>query len=148
MEIWKKSLQQPNLSIHSDYFLNGGDSLNAVAMLTEVEREFSILPELTGLYACRTVRRFANLLRGREADASAFHTEIPKAPKDQTYPLTAAQRSFYVLEQTDVTKTGYHMPVRFAGSSVRMKPSAPDLRSLALMYRPASTNRWILSWRR
>lgn len=110
LEIWKKSLQQPNLSIHSDYFLNGGDSLNAVAMLTEVEREFSILPELTGLYACRTVRRFANLLRGREADASAFHTEIPKAPKDQTYPLTAAQRSFYVLEQTDVTKTGYHMP--------------------------------------
>ena len=38
LEIWKKSLQQPNLSIHSDYFLNGGDSLNAVAMLTEVER--------------------------------------------------------------------------------------------------------------
>lgn len=110
LSIWKKSLQQPDLSIHSDYFLNGGDSLNAVAMLTEVEREFSVLPELTSLYACRTVRRFANLLRGREADASAFHTEIPKAPDGDTYPLTAAQRSFYVLEQTDETKTGYHMP--------------------------------------
>ena len=110
LEIWRKSLQQPGLSIHSDYFLSGGDSLNAVAMLTEVEREFSVLPELTSLYACRTVRRFANLLRGSKADASSYHTEIPKAPDGDTYPLTAAQRSFYVLEQTDETKTGYHMP--------------------------------------
>lgn len=110
LEIWRKSLQQPGLSIHSDYFLSGGDSLNAVAMMTEVEREFSVLPELTSLYACRTVRRFANLLRGSKADASSYHTEIPKAPDGDTYPLTAAQRSFYVLEQTDETKTGYHMP--------------------------------------
>ena len=110
LEIWRKSLQQPGLSIHSDYFLSGGDSLNAVAMLTEVEREFSVLPELTSLYACRTVRRFANLLRGSKADASSYHTEIPMAPDGDTYPLTAAQRSFYVLEQTDETKTGYHMP--------------------------------------
>lgn len=82
------------LSIHSDYFLSGGDSLNAVAMLTEVEREFSVLPELTSLYACRTVRRFANLLRGSKADASSYHTEIPKAPDGDTYPLTAAREAF------------------------------------------------------
>lgn len=110
LEIWRKSLQQPGLSIHSDYFLSGGDSLNAVAMLTEVEREFSVLPELTSLYACRTVRLLCQSLRGSKAGAVLLPHRDTKAPDGDTYPLTAAQRSFYVLEQTDETKTGYHMP--------------------------------------
>lgn len=107
LAVWKGILGKEEIGIHSDYFLCGGDSLNAVAMLAELEKIFGRLLKLEEVYHNSTVRKLANLLRG----GCPRRTEeyIKKAPELAVYPLSAAQQSFYVLEQADDTKMSYHM---------------------------------------
>jgi len=117
LEIWRRILSNERLGIHTSYFLSGGDSLNAVAMLTEVEAVFSKLPKISDLYANNTIRRFGNFLRGEPVASTGRQGKIPPAPERTTYPLTAAQKNFYVLQQLDPTGISYHMPGVFRVSS-------------------------------
>lgn len=117
LEIWRRLLSNEQLGIHTNYFLSGGDSLNAVAMLTEVEAVFSKLPKISDLYANNTIRRFGNFLRGEPVAVSPRQGKIPPAPNRSTYPLTAAQKNFYVLQQLDNTGISYHMPGVFRVST-------------------------------
>ena len=43
LAVWRKVLEREELDVHSDYFMSGGDSLNAVLMLLEVEK--TVFPE-------------------------------------------------------------------------------------------------------
>ena len=92
LAIWQRILEKPGLGIHSDYFLSGGDSLNAVFMLTETEKEFGKVIQIQDLYANSTVRRFACLLRGAGiGDSILKGRRIPKARERGWYPPTPVQ---------------------------------------------------------
>lgn len=113
LDIWKRILKQDNLGVHSNYFRSGGDSLNAVLMLLEVEHVFSRSITVSELYGCPTLRKLGNLIRGKAVQSEDPDTGIQKAAEQQYYPLTPSQEGFYVLQQLDETKISYHMPMAF-----------------------------------
>lgn len=118
LAIWQRILEKPGLGIHSDYFLSGGDSLNAVFMLTETEKEFGKVIQIQDLYANSTVRRFACLLRGAGIEDSILKgRRIPKARERGWYPPTPVQSGFFVMHSQDATKVGYNMPAAFKASA-------------------------------
>lgn len=113
LDIWKRVLKREELGVQSDYFRSGGDSLNAVLMLLEVEKEFSRSISVTELYGCSTLRRLGNLIRGKAVESGNRKAGIKKAQEQAFYPLTPSQESFYVLQQLDETKISYNMPMAF-----------------------------------
>ena len=113
LAIWRKVLDREDLDVYSDYFLSGGDSLNAVLMLLEVEKQFSRSISVQELYANAVLRRLGNLLRGREIRSETQRAEIQRAAVRDWYPVTPAQAGFYVMQQLDETKISYNMPTAF-----------------------------------
>lgn len=113
LAIWKRILKKEELSVCSDYFRIGGDSLNAVLMLLEVEKEFSRTISVSELYGCSTVRRLGNVIRGKSLETGKEGLAIQKADRQDQYPLTPSQAGFYVLHQLDETKLSYNMPTAF-----------------------------------
>lgn len=113
LAVWRKVLEREELDVHSDYFMSGGDSLNAVLMLLEVEKQFSRSITVQELYANATLRRLGNLIRGREIRPEVQRAEIRRASERNWYPVTPSQAGFYVMHQLDETKIGYNMPTAF-----------------------------------
>lgn len=113
LKIWKRILKREELGVYSDYFRIGGDSLNAVLMLLEVEKEFNKSVSISELYGCSTLRRLGNLIRGKALETQPCNAGIEKAECQEWYPLPPSQAGFYVLEQLDETKISYHMPTAF-----------------------------------
>lgn len=116
LSIWRRVLKQPEMDVLTDYFLAGGDSLNAIEMLLLVEQRFGETLTLAELYRHSTARAFAKLLR-KAPHALLPANAIPRAPEQAVYPLSPAQRSFYILHAMDEQGMAYNMPGRFALSA-------------------------------
>ncbi len=63
--VFCRVLKQPEIKADSDYFLYGGNSLNAMEVLGELEEQTGQLVRVSDLYACRTARRLAQFI-GKE----------------------------------------------------------------------------------
>ena len=126
LRIFRRVLQRPELSAESDYFLSGGDSLNALETLSALEEEFGVRLRVADLYACRTARRLEARLGGGQSLVPDICTEeLRKAPALDSYPLTAAQLGIYFETQMAPHATAYNMPCGFR------IPTAPDSNRLA-----------------
>ncbi len=123
LHIWQEVLGSDTLDVETDYFFAGGDSLNAVEMLLLLEKTLGNAPTVADLYAHSTVRRLARIMRKENGALPAEgprqdRTErIPPAPEQAAYPLTPAQRRFYVLHSLDESGVAYNMPGAFRPSS-------------------------------
>lgn len=121
LAIFRQALKRQDLDEDSDYFLYGGDSLNAMEVLVEVEARFGASLRVADLYACRTARRLAETLEGKSGggeEASlqtggAVKNGIVPAPLLDDYPLTHTQLSLYFESQLDPAGLAYNIPGAF-----------------------------------
>ena len=113
LEIFQRVLNNREIDVQSDYFLAGGDSLNAMETLCQIEQEFGVTLKIVDLYAFRNVVRLEQRLK-REGESAEFSGAkafvIPKAPRLSLYPLTPSQQSLYFQSQLDPTSLAYNMP--------------------------------------
>ena len=66
LEIFREVLAQPEMGIESDYFLCGGNSLNAMEVLAGLEDAVGRRLRISDLYACRTAGRLARYIGGEK----------------------------------------------------------------------------------
>ena len=119
LRIFQQVLGRQDIDAGSNYFLYGGDSLNAAQTLIAIEQEFGVRLRMADLYAMADVRHLAELLGERQNGGAQTEKEIPPAPEQETYPLSPAQRNLYVLKRTDPTGIAYNMPgTLFLGEQV------------------------------
>lgn len=111
LSVFQAVLKKPNLRVDSDYFLCGGNSLNAMETLGLIEERFGVRLLISDLYACRTAQRLEELLSLGQAEATT--ETISTAPARSTYPLSAMQKSIYVQSHMDASGFAYHMPGAF-----------------------------------
>lgn len=108
-------LGRPDIGVNDDYFLFGGDSLNAMEALTRAEEQFGARLRVADLYACRTARRLTARLLAQKGEGRRERPgeEIPKTDAEWV-PLTPSQRGIYLESGLDPTGVAYHMPGAFS----------------------------------
>ena len=57
--IWQECLQVPDLAPEDDFFRTGGESFEAMQMLTRIREDFLVEIPLARLFAARTLGAFA-----------------------------------------------------------------------------------------
>ncbi len=127
LAIFSQVLGRSDLGAESDYFLCGGNSLNAMETISRIGEETGRSVRIADLYACRTPRHLAALMGGAHDTAEAIH--LRPAPKLERYPLTPTQQGLYVQSFMDPTGTAYQMPGAFRLGK------APDILRLQRAFR-------------
>lgn len=64
LEIWRRVLNQPDISVDDDFFNSGGDSLSAIQLLMSLERQCDVRVDFATLFRHRTIRQLLNYLKG------------------------------------------------------------------------------------
>lgn len=113
LEIFREVLAQPEMGIESDYFLCGGNSLNAMEVLAGVEDAVGRRLRISDLYACRTAGRLARYIGGEKEAVKKPVWQLQPAPGLDRYPLTPIQQGIYVQSCMAPESFTYHMPGAF-----------------------------------
>ena len=127
LSILRRVLGRPDLGLDSDYFLFGGNSLNAMEALSELAQATGRSLRIADLYACRTPLRLAALLERTEGGRQA--PRLAPAPRQERWPLTPIQQGIYVQSHLDPTGRTYQMAGAFRMSQ------APDIPRLEEAFR-------------
>ncbi len=140
LSVFQNVLKRADLSASDDYFLCGGDSLNALETLSELESVFGVRLRVADLYACRTALRLATRLEGA-GEPEPSYAEIQKSAPLEVYPLTPAQLGIYFETQMSPDSTSYNMPCGFhvAGpiDPMRLEAAVQKLIDLEPLFRAA-----------
>ena len=135
-EVFRAVLSLDELNAGSDYFLCGGNSLNALEAIVKIEERLGVKIRVSDLYACRTAVKIAELIDGtnhitvnKAGQTSRFVPALAKAPKRSKYPLTSIQKGIYVQSQLDRNGLSYNMP------GVFMLEKAPNLEKLTSAFK-------------
>ncbi|MGI6751209.1 MAG: amino acid adenylation domain-containing protein [Anaerovoracaceae bacterium] len=134
LSVFKRVLNNPSMTANADYFLYGGNSLNAMETIAILEKQFNKRLKVSDLYACRTALNLAEHLQSSEKahpaeSCSILPEPILPAPKQNSYPLTPSQESIYFQTMIDKSSLTYNMPgaLRFT--------KAPDIKRLTQAFK-------------
>ena len=93
--VLREVLKDPALSQDADYFLSGGDSLNAMQALTLLEARFGLRLRVADLYICRTAAALAALIDERRGTGPARRAAKSRPrPRRTRTPLAHAGEHF------------------------------------------------------
>ncbi|MFS3932119.1 plipastatin non-ribosomal peptide synthetase PpsC [Bacillus subtilis] len=106
-QLWEDVLKNGPVGIHDNFFDRGGHSLKATALVSQIAKEFDVQVPLKDVFAHPTVEGLATVIR--EGTDSPYEA-IKPAEKQETYPVSSAQKRIYVLQQLEDGGTGYNMP--------------------------------------
>ena len=128
LQIFCTVLRKEDIGSDSDYFLCGGNSLNAMECIAAIEECFGRKLRIADLYAYRTAAKVAACLNGDTAFAVSYeaeaavtsesmeniaHTALAKAPERSEYPLSPMQQGMYIQSLLDQSGLSYNMPGAF-----------------------------------
>jgi tyrocidine synthetase III len=107
--LWQKyaGLENYSLGIDDNFFQVGGHSLKAMRLLTAIHKHIDIEVPLPVIFANPTVRKFSRYLES--AESHAFSALLPVEEKEY-YPLTPAQKRFYITQQRNPEDISYNIP--------------------------------------
>ena len=122
LDVFRAVLHTPELYADSNYFLCGGNSLNAMETISLLENRFGVRLMVSDLYVCRNAKNLAILLSGSTVQTAG--RVLTPAPECDFYPLSSTQKSMYLQSCLDPSGLAYHMPCAFRFAA------APDLAKL------------------
>lgn len=114
LNVFRKILKQDSMSVVEDYFLYGGDSLNAMETIAELEDLTGKKMKVADLYACKSARKLAAYLEGKNISSIVVEQRtIKPAPEKPYYPLSASQQGILIQSYLDPSGISYNMPGAF-----------------------------------
>ncbi|NIM15274.1 MAG: amino acid adenylation domain-containing protein, partial [Candidatus Aminicenantes bacterium] len=109
VEIWKGVLglgDDTSIGIEDNFFDLGGHSLKATILAAKIYREFQVRITLGQIFQTPTIRGISGFIK--KTGRSRFIAVIPVEEKEY-YPLSSAQKQFYVMQQLDPNTTAYNI---------------------------------------
>ena len=108
-DIWSEILrvEKHKISINSSFFEMGGHSLKLVALASRLHKVLQVSIPMEKLFKNPTIHKQAKYITETAKDK---FIPIEPAPKKDYYPLSSAQKRLYILQQMDLTSTGYNIP--------------------------------------
>ena len=110
IKIIKKMLKVENVSL-SDYLLElGGDSLTAITLSTKILSKFNVQINIKDILSNYSIKDISDYIAKNQSKESK-KIKIEKAPKQEVYPLSSAQkRIYYNTKMIGEKNTVYNMP--------------------------------------
>ncbi|MCP4146849.1 MAG: amino acid adenylation domain-containing protein, partial [bacterium] len=107
--IWSEVLgiERKKIGTEANFFQLGGHSLRATIVAMRIHKEFNIKLPLVKLFEASTIRKLAHYIK--KSRKETFQS-LPTVEKREYYPLTAAQKRFYMMQQLDNKGMMYNMP--------------------------------------
>jgi amino acid adenylation domain-containing protein len=95
------------IGINDNFFQLGGQSLNAIIMLSKIHKELDVKVPLAEIFRTHTIKGLSCYIKGA---AENRYASIEPVEKKEYYPLSSAQKRLYILRQMDPQSTAYNMP--------------------------------------
>jgi amino acid adenylation domain-containing protein len=116
-ELWSDVLGVGRVSVESDFFELGGNSLLATQLVSRMREAFRVEMPLRQLFERPTIRSLAQLLDSSEASKEAEVPAITPISREQDLPLSFAQMRLWFLYQLEPDSTAFNIPavVRLTG---------------------------------
>lgn len=92
--IWGSIFNMGRVGANSGFFECGGDSLNAVILISRIYKEFDVELTLKDIFNFNTIGSLAKKIEDSAADR---YTRIIPVEKREYYELSSAQRRMYIL---------------------------------------------------
>ncbi|MGG1220851.1 amino acid adenylation domain-containing protein [Priestia endophytica] len=102
---WQAFFKIDEIGIDDHFFEMGGDSLKAITFIGILHRAFSVELTLPQFFQIPTIRSMAEFID--QAETAAYHV-VEKAEEKELYPLSSAQKRLYLMQQMDLSSTGYN----------------------------------------
>ncbi len=108
-ELWSDILKVDSQKINkkTNFFELGGNSLSAIQLMTRIIEVFKVEFSLSDIFRNPELEGIAKIIEGKENNTNTFI--IPKAPEHEYYPLSAGQKSLWVLSQMDDASVAYNL---------------------------------------
>ena len=125
VEIWKKLLKLERISITSNFFELGGDSLCSLRLLSEIYTSFGVKLAVKDIFTYPTILKLAELIDSQAKVENDEEKKIEKAPNAEFYPLSSAQKRIYYTSRIEGENSiTYNMP---GGILFEQKPDVKSL---------------------
>jgi len=108
--IWHEVLEieEDRIGIRSNFFDLGGHSLNAMKVVSSINKEFNMSLSLSIIFDYMTIRELAQVISVNEEKE---YLEIEHQETRAYYPLSTAQKRIYLSQQFDAKGTSYNIPL-------------------------------------
>ena len=135
LNVFRAVLKKDTLTVDSAYLQNGGDSLNALAVISEIHKLTGTQLTFTDLRVLATPANIAAKIDGAlneeyvntmaaVPETAAISALPPAGENASSYPLTPIQRTLFFSALSDPTSICYNMPGCF---SLPFEPNAEKL---------------------
>lgn len=107
-EIWRGVLGIGPIGVLDEYAALGGDSLNAIRIITEIHKTFGIDMSPKNIFVMKTVRKLSDEILSKSSRKTGY-THLPQASKSGFYEVSSAQKRLYILHKIN-GGTSYNLP--------------------------------------
>ncbi|HLP47041.1 MAG TPA: amino acid adenylation domain-containing protein [Candidatus Kapabacteria bacterium] len=109
LEIWSEVLEGriDKIGINDNFFELGGHSLNVMFLISKIHKEFNVKIALVDVFKFPTAAGLVKYIKESGTDDTYKTIELQEAR--EYYPLSSAQRRFYLAQQLNLGNTAYFM---------------------------------------
>ena len=122
--LFEEILKLPKIGTEDDFFMNGGHSLRATNLINKIEYKFGVRLMLKDVFENPTVKKIAGMINDALAGKNSSsdkgsdggYEEISRIEPCEVmdyYPLSAAQRRMFILNQLAKNSINYNIPFMY-----------------------------------
>jgi amino acid adenylation domain-containing protein len=108
--LWSEILTIDKIGVTIRFFDLGGNSLNLMALISRIHKEFDVRISLGEIFNNPTIETQAAIIRGTVKD---IYGAIEPVEKKEYYPLSSSQRRLYLIQQMDLDSIAYNLSQGF-----------------------------------
>ncbi|WP_145333574.1 non-ribosomal peptide synthetase [Paenibacillus xylanexedens] len=109
VKMWSGIFQNVSIGIHDNFFDLGGQSLNAMMLISQVKKEWGISVSIRNFFEQPTIQQLAQYIQVAHQDHSQVQIILEPCEERKYYPVSAAQRAIYTIQQLDEQGCGYNI---------------------------------------
>ncbi len=107
-DLFQELLGVAPVSVTDNFFTLGGHSLRAVKLVNRINEVFGIHISMAELFADKTPQALAERIATK---SDVRYQSIPKTAKKDSYPMSAAQKRMYLVQQMEPNGISYNLPL-------------------------------------
>lgn len=106
--IWSEVLSVKKVGIKDNFFESGGDSLNAMALISRIHKEFNVDLTMEFLFNNPTIAQIADYIAS--CTNSSIYKPINAAPEQEYYDLSPGQKRLFLFSMINGSTISYNIP--------------------------------------